>query len=267
MNSSIDITIVHKYLTRTLYDFDEFMKTHNIEYSIAYGTLLGAVRHQNFIPWDDDIDIWITRKNFEKFLSVEDQLPSFFKLQRKESDPKYTVNFPKLRDNRVFVKEGNNNDNGSYHGAFIDFFILDGYNENISTPLKIAQILSYPEQLQKKFKKSSIQYKIISPFKSILRFLNKPILSYIFAKKVKDTKNSKIIAYHNYITFARWPSEDFFPLERKYKFGPLLLPGPKNFDAVLIKSGFKNYMTLPPEEERHTHLVEFKVVDGCRINQ
>lgn len=62
MTNRIDIDKVHKYLTRMLSDFDDFMRSNDIEYSLAYGTLLGAVRHQGFIPWDDDLDIFITKK-------------------------------------------------------------------------------------------------------------------------------------------------------------------------------------------------------------
>ena len=78
MGQAVDIKLVHKYLTRTMADFDRFMVENEIEYSIAYGTLLGAVRHHGFIPWDDDLDIFITRDNYEKFCSLRHKLPNYF---------------------------------------------------------------------------------------------------------------------------------------------------------------------------------------------
>ena len=59
MANLVDINVVHKYLTRMLLEFDEFMLENDIDYSIAYGTLLGAVRHQGFIPWDPKISNWL----------------------------------------------------------------------------------------------------------------------------------------------------------------------------------------------------------------
>ena len=60
---------LHNVLFEMLNVFDSFCRENNIEYSLAYGTLLGAVRHKGFIPWDDDLDVMMTRENYNKFLS------------------------------------------------------------------------------------------------------------------------------------------------------------------------------------------------------
>ena len=66
-NNEFDIESLHKELLILLQEFDSYCRMHSIEYSLAYGSLLGATRHGGFIPWDDDIDIMLTRENYNKF--------------------------------------------------------------------------------------------------------------------------------------------------------------------------------------------------------
>ena len=69
------------YELENLKDFDTFCRQHNICYSLAGGTLLGAVRHGGFIPWDDDIDVMLDRVNYEKFLQeAESSLPEKYEI-------------------------------------------------------------------------------------------------------------------------------------------------------------------------------------------
>lgn len=68
-----DLRIVQEIATEILFDIVDVCEKNNIEYFMLYGTLIGAVRHQGMIPWDDDIDIGMTRENYEKFLSIADK--------------------------------------------------------------------------------------------------------------------------------------------------------------------------------------------------
>ena len=105
---------------------DAICEENNIKYSLYAGTLLGAVRHQGFIPWDDDLDICMARKEYDKFIRVWDELkPQGYILQNKENTPEFTQSFTKIRkDNTTFLQ--NNYERGKYHtGVFVDVFPID----------------------------------------------------------------------------------------------------------------------------------------------
>lgn len=105
---------------------DRICKENKIPYSLYAGTLLGAVRHQGFIPWDDDLDICMLRGDYELFLQVwENSPPAGFLLQNKETDSDFTQSFSKIRkDHTTFLQP--REETYSYHkGIFIDVFPID----------------------------------------------------------------------------------------------------------------------------------------------
>ena len=105
---------------------DKICREYDIKYSLFGGTLLGAIRHKGFIPWDDDIDIAMRRDQYDKFISVWNKInPKGYFLQNKDNTPSYTQSFAKIRkDNTAFIQF--EWEKGLYHtGIFIDIFPID----------------------------------------------------------------------------------------------------------------------------------------------
>ena len=115
-----------------LIEFDRVCRKNNIIYTIDGGTLLGAVRHKGFIPWDDDIDVAMTREEYEKFKKVRDQLdPKIAFLQDHDLDPNYLWGYAKLR--RVgtrFVRPGQSH-LGYKDAVAIDIFPMDDDHDSL----------------------------------------------------------------------------------------------------------------------------------------
>ncbi len=106
--------------------FDKFCREHDLKYSLYAGSLLGAVRHNGFIPWDDDLDVCMERSEYDRFITLWEQSPpEGYILQNKENAPVYWQSFSKIRkDHTTFLQE--EREGGNYHtGIFLDVFPLD----------------------------------------------------------------------------------------------------------------------------------------------
>ena len=106
--------------------FDRFCLEQGLKYSLYAGSLLGAVRHQGFIPWDDDLDVCMSRADYDRFIELWSEHPvDGYVLQNKENAPDFTQSFTKLRkDHTTFLQY--DWDRGRYHtGVFLDIFPID----------------------------------------------------------------------------------------------------------------------------------------------
>lgn len=121
--------------------FHEVCKKYNLRYSLTYGTLLGAIRHKGFIPWDDDIDIMMPREDYNRLLSISNEIFKIYDLQMLDfnTDGDYIHTIGKLIDKRTILKEKINEDWCPSLGVYIDIFPLDYLNQDEATNEKLIR--------------------------------------------------------------------------------------------------------------------------------
>ena len=132
----------------------DFCEKNDIKYFINYGTLIGAVRHKGFIPWDDDIDICMFRKDYEKFIELFSKDDGKYKILSLESSDKYYNNFIKVIDSKTKIEDERNYKTYD-SGIFIDIFPMDFFDD-LSLVEKTYKLESF--KLLSFSKKENIQY-------------------------------------------------------------------------------------------------------------
>lgn len=230
----------------------------NIRYYLIGGTLLGAVRHKGFIPWDDDIDIGMMRPDFEKFTHEAQKLfPDNYFVQTYETDPGYSRNFAKLRNSNTTFIESNNKKSSFNQGIYIDIFPLDYYPESAFSAkwLNLRKDF-YMAKISEAFDLGNLQEGIAKRWSR--KIIRRIVPSVQLALKKRDAvfksvKNSKLIANYE----GNWGMKEVVPAEWfgngiELEFEGMKVRGVKNYDAYL-RHVYGNYMELPPVEKRVTH--------------
>lgn len=122
--SSLSLERIKAVELDILKTFDAFCRAHSLRYSLSDGTLLGAVRHQGFIPWDDDIDVYMLREDYDCFVRLFSQSPiAPYAIASGDTDPDYPLNSVKIHDTRTVLFEAGQS--YSFCGVYIDVFPLD----------------------------------------------------------------------------------------------------------------------------------------------
>ncbi len=233
-----------------LEEFDRVCKILDIPYILFAGTMLGAVRHQGFIPWDDDLDILMLRKDYERFLdNAESVLNNRFFLQ-KEFSAHWPLFFSKLRlKGTTCLEKYHPKDLKTQHGVYIDIFPCDNASKHslgrklqfISSKVVIAKALK-----KRGYETNSSTKKI---FMSICSFLPASLFRRI---ATHAPENSKYV--HSFFAAAKDYSKNIFPREfisqrTEAYFEGKPYPISKEYDK-LLKILYGDYMTLPSQEER-----------------
>lgn len=238
-----DLRKLQEHLLIILEHFDSFCKNYNINYWLSSGTCLGAIRHGGFIPWDDDIDVEMTREDYLKFKKIFKNDENFV-LQTYRNDLFYTEPFPKLRLCKTYVKEGNIFSLYKYNGIFLDIFIMEKSNALIAN--LCHGLVGALRHFGFCFRQSRIMPIVV------FAAAKKLVFGIVNCMRVLDFLTKKDEMRHTIGTGAvrnvRLRS-DIYPLG-KALFEGKEYPVPWNVDAYLSRM-FGNYMEIP--KEIHTH--------------
>lgn len=231
-----------------LKEFIEICEKLGLRYYALYGTLLGAVRHQGFIPWDDDIDVGMMREDYEVFVREgQKYLSEHLFLQTYESDPEYISGYAKIRDNNTTFIETSVKSRKMNHGIFIDIFPLDSFSDkNLYWFQLRCRVLAERVRMETiPTKLVPLRGKLVRPFAKLLY----PTTDDICRKRDKMLKARKgpLIASHfgeNEYLPSEWYAEG-----TTLSFEGLQILAPKEYDRVLCAI-YGDYMQLPPVEQR-----------------
>jgi lipopolysaccharide cholinephosphotransferase len=246
---------------------DRICREHGIRYYLIAGTLLGAVRHRGFIPWDDDVDVAIPRKDYNRLMANGQKwLGEKYFLQNYKTDQYCAHFFAKIRINGTLFREKSNAHLNCHHGIFIDLFPLDKVpagklwrriHERI-----LRGLMLLCQFKTKTLSKGSLKAKLFSflCFIAIFPlFFSRGRLGKILDRWMMRYQNSSS-RYVSYLFSNTAFGEEDYGNPTEIEFEGCRFMAPSNYEGVL-KKAFGDYMQLPPLEERIPRhpIVELKI--------
>ncbi len=243
---------------------DEICTRLNLRYFLTYGTLLGAVRHQGFIPWDDDIDIMMPRPDYEKLLSYlrsnEKELAPF-KLMHYKTNKEYIYPISRFVDTRYWIDYEGTKDYGL--GLFVDIYPLDGCGNTPEEAEEIMKSSKFDITLIDIAGKDKFKSSVSGGFlRSVVKFLAycyvKMRGANYFAKKLDKKGQRYEYDACNYVNLTIWDTavkpfkKELFDSIERMKFEDSMFCVPAHYDEILTQC-YGDYMKLPPEDQQIAH--------------
>lgn len=257
-----------------LKEIDRVCSKYNIKYWLTGGTLIGAIRHNGFIPWDDDIDIAMFRNDYEKFIKIAPyELSDQFYMQNWETELNFVYPYTKIRKNNTILLETGSERASIHHGVFVDIFAYDKF------PLHKLDLMKIKFTMQILFRMMLAKggftpwrgINHINYYKKLLYALLNIVSKFISIQSMKNI-------YRKYVQIANKTNSDYVfnsceindekhPIPEEYvkkvvlhRFEDAQFYIPAEYDK-LLRHFYGDYMQLPPPEKRegHHNIVELKL--------
>jgi lipopolysaccharide cholinephosphotransferase len=247
------------------------IKENGWRYYMLGGTLLGAVRHKGFIPWDDDIDIGMPREDYDAFLAkIGESLPDYLRLDTYESNPEHHYYFSRIVDTRYSMRREGSIEERT-ENVWVDIFPLDGmpngafareFHQFHLLAVRALYHISCFERVNLQRPNRPLSERIIIRFVQVTGFGRKA------DTKMKLRKLDRLLRRYPYeksdyiVNFmGQYKFKEMFPKRlygegQDYPFEDITLHGPKHYDEILTQM-YGDYMTPPKEEDRNAHAAHF----------
>ena len=230
----------------------EFCEKNSIRYFLCGGTLLGAIRHKGYIPWDDDIDISMPRPDYDKFINTFNKPNNYYQVIAMSNDRRYGFPFAKVHDTRTFVDELQYAKD--HFGVYIDIFPIDGVGEDeqVFRILRLRKLLhtkkaNYFQRTLLKKVINSCGKIILLPFSThyILKMMDKEARKYPFGSTSRAGIIINPYGTREIVDLTVFDN----PIPMRFEDREYMVPAA--YDKWL-RSIYGDYMQLPPEDKRHS---------------
>ena len=260
-------------------ELKKICEKHHITYFIDCGSLLGAVRHQGFIPWDDDMDFGMMREDYNRFLEIAPkELPANLFLQTADTDPGYGYAFAKIRKRDSLYLERVSQNSKENHGVFIDIFPYDSLPDTTTECKKLYQKLTALKMMLKvKAKYEPWNDTEHKNWKRWILYRPAYFLSLFFSKETLLHKYNKTACQYNSCdtekcfpqvaeTFGQWEmNRSIFSEMTDLAFEDTTFPAPIGYKE-LLSVAYGDYMSLPAEDQRTSTHGVLRIQVGQPLN-
>ena len=247
---------------------DQICEENGLTYYLAYGSLLGAVRHGDIIPWDDDLDIWMPRADAIRLQEIinsdEKHYAPLFVISR-DIEPLYPYGIARITNTDFqYYDEIDKTNNKVNMGVFIDIYPLENYGSDIKTGKKIYR---YVHKVNDDYERYVNPISTSKKWKTLIKWPYGKLLRLIYGRHYNEKVDKKIDAFllrhtgedDRFTGSPRWDAYRIFQMEKEWlstrkrvKFADTTAYIPGGFDAIL-KEYYGDYMQLPPEKDRVAH--------------